>query len=264
MSWLALEGKVVVVTGAGGGIGKSIAEAFAGVGAKVALLDINAEAVATSARAAGGLGQAIGLACDVTSDASVVDALAAVSQTLGTPDVLVNNAAFLSPGNLDAVDITAWQRMLEVNLTGYLRCAQVFGKPMLERGSGALVHIGSISGNHQQAYSNAYSASKAGVSMLSRQLAYEWGPQGVRSNVVAPGLVRTALSEAFYADPKTKAAREKVVPLRRIGRTQDISEAVLFFASERASYISGQEVIVDGGYAQTLMSHVPRPGYSDD
>ena len=154
--------------------------------------------------------------------------------------------------------------MLDVNLTGYLRCAQAFGAGMLARGSGALVHVGSISGSHQQAFSNAYSASKAGVSMLSRQLAYEWGPRGVRSNVVSPGLVRTPLSESFYADPKTKAARESVVPLRRIGRVEDIADAVLYFASDRAGYVTGQEVIVDGGYAQTLMNHVPRPGYAHD
>ena len=100
--------------------------------------------------------------------------------------------------------------------------------------------------------------------MLSRQLAYEWGPRGVRSNVVSPGLVRTPLSESFYADPKTKAARESVVPLRRIGRVEDIADAVLYFASDRAGYVTGQEVIVDGGYAQTLMNHVPRPGYAHD
>lgn len=260
MSWLGLEGKTAVVTGAGGGIGKAIAAAFAGVGANVALLDINAEAVTASADEIGG----VGIACDVTSDASVRSAWEAVNDRFGPTDILVNNAAFLSPGNLDEVDIGAWQRMLDVNLTGYLRCAQVFGKDMLAQGKGAIVHVGSISGSNQQAFSNAYSASKAAVSMLSRQLAFEWGPRGVRSNVVAPGLVRTPLSEAFYADPKTKAAREQVVPLRRIGRVEDIAEAVLFFASDRAGYISGQEVIVDGGYAQTLMSHVPRPGYSDD
>ena len=155
-----------------------------------------------------------------------------------------------------------WQRMLDVNLTGYLRCAQAFGRPMLERGHGALVHIGSIAGQHAQGFSNAYSPTKAGVSMLSRQLAFEWGPRGVRSNVVAPGLVRTPLSEAFYADEQTKAAREAVVPMRRIGRVEDIAEVVLFLASDRAGYVSGQEIIDDGGFAQTLMSHVPRPGYS--
>lgn len=260
MGWLGLEGRVAVVTGAAGGIGKAIAQGFAMQGAQVALLDLNAAAVTASAAEIGGLG----IACDVTDADSVAAAVEQVARDLGVADVLVNNAAFLSPGNLDMVDIAMWQKMLEVNLTGYLRCAQAFGAAMLARGSGALVHVGSISGNHQQAFSNAYSASKAGVSMLSRQLAFEWGPRGVRSNVVAPGLVRTALSEAFYADPKTKAAREAVVPLRRIGRVEDIADAVLFFASDRAGYVSGQEVIVDGGYAQTLMSHVPRPGYADD
>lgn len=260
MSWLELNGKVAAVTGAGGGIGKAIAAALAGQGARVALLDINADTVLAAAAETGG----IGIACDVTDDASIAAAVARVEAELGPADILVNNAAYLSPGNLDSVDIAAWSRMLDVNLTGYLRCAQAFGRGMLDRGKGALVHVGSISGHNQQAWSNAYSASKAGVSMLSRQLAFEWGPRGVRSNVVAPGLVRTPLSEAFYTDPKTKAAREAVVPLRRIGRVDDIAEAVLFFASDRAGYVTGQEVIVDGGYDQTLMSHVPRPGYTND
>ena len=260
MSWLGLEGKIAVVTGAGGGIGKAIAAAFAEQGARVAVLDIDPMGAKSCADEIGGLP----IACDVTDAAAVAQAVDQVETGLGIVDVLVNNAAFLSPGNLDGVDIGAWQKMLDVNLTGYLRCSQAFGRAMLARGAGALVHVGSISGHNQQAFSNAYSASKAGVSMLSRQLAFEWGPRGLRSNVVSPGLVRTALSEAFYADPETKAAREKVVPLRRIGRVEDIAEAVLFFASDRASYISGQEVIVDGGYNQTLMSHVPRPGYSDD
>ena len=260
--WLGIDGKIAVVTGAAGGIGKAIAAAFREAGCKVAVLDINRDAARAVAAELGKDALAIG--CDVTSADSVSAAAAVVAEAFGDADILVNNAAYLSPGSLDEVDVAAWQRMLDVNLTGYLRCAQAFGAPMLARGSGALVHIGSISGNHQQAFSNAYSASKAGVSMLSRQLAYEWGPRGVRSNVVSPGLVRTALSEAFYTDEKTRAAREKVVPLRRIGRVDDIADAVLYFASERASYVTGEEIIIDGGYAQTLMSHVPRPGFNDD
>jgi NAD(P)-dependent dehydrogenase (short-subunit alcohol dehydrogenase family) len=258
--WLGLHGKIAVVTGAAGGIGRAIAEAFIANGAQVGILDINHDAAQTTASDLGP--QAIAAQCDVTRDADVHAALDLVTRHIGAPDILVNNAAFLSAGALDSVSIAEWQRMLDVNLTGYLRCAQVFGAPMLDRGHGAIVHIGSISGNHQQAFSNAYSAGKAGVSMLSRQLAFEWGPRGVRSNVVAPGLVRTALSEHFYADPDTKARREAVVPLRRIGHVSDIANAVMFFASNRAGYISGQEVIIDGAYSQTLMSHIPRPGYS--
>ena len=98
--------------------------------------------------------------------------------------------------------------------------------------------------------------------MLSRQLAQEWGPRGVRSNCVSPGLVRTPLSEAFYADPDVKARRESMVPLRRIATPQDMADAALFLASPRASYVTGQEILVDGGLSQALMGLVPRPGYA--
>lgn len=260
MNWLGLEGKVAVVTGAGGGIGKAIAAAFGEAGARVALLDLNGETVAAAARETGGKA----IVCDVTSDDSVARAVAEVEAAYGSADILVNNAAYVTPGSLDTVAIADWQRMLDVNLTGYLRCAQRFGAAMLERGSGAVVHVGSISGHHQQAFSNAYSATKAAVSMLSRQLAYEWGPRGVRSNVVAPGLVRTPLSEAFYAHEPTRIAREAVVPLGRIGHVRDIADMALFLSSDRAGYVTGQEIIVDGGFSQTLMSHIPRPGYSND
>jgi NAD(P)-dependent dehydrogenase (short-subunit alcohol dehydrogenase family) len=98
--------------------------------------------------------------------------------------------------------------------------------------------------------------------MLSRQLAYEWGPRGVRSNLVSPGLVRTPLSAAFYADQETLTAREALVPIGRIGDPADIADAILFLSSPRASYITGQEIVLDGGLSQVLMGQVPRPGYS--
>jgi NAD(P)-dependent dehydrogenase (short-subunit alcohol dehydrogenase family) len=109
--------------------------------------------------------------------------------------------------------------------------------------------------------SGAYSASKAGVAMLSRQLAFEWGPRGIRSNTVSPGLIRTALSESFYQAPGVKERREAIVPLRAIGRPLDIANVVVFLASFRAGYITGQDIVVDGGLSQTLMGYVPRPGY---
>lgn len=249
--WLGLRGRTVVVTGAGGGIGRALAQGFAEAGARLVLLDRDAE---EGAQAIAG---ARAVACDVTDG----DAVARTARGIEA-DVLVNNAAILRPGPLDSVSIAEWQQMLDVNLTGYLRCAQAFGRGMLERGHGALVHVASIAGTQPQPASGAYSASKAAILMLSRQLAQEWGPRGVRSNVVSPGLVRTPLSEAFYADEPTRLRREEMVPLRRIGQVRDIADAAVYLASDRAAYVTGQEILVDGGLSQTLMGLVPRPGYA--
>ena len=261
-SWLGLEDSVCVVTGAGSGIGRATAQELSLVGAKVALLDVDpsaAETVAEDIRTTGGTAVAIG--CDVTSDRDVKAAAAKVDDQLGMCDVLVNNAGILRPGSLDTLAIDDWEHLMNVNVTGYLRCAQAFGQHMLDRGQGAIVHIASIAASEPQANSGAYSPGKAAVAMLSRQLAYEWGPRGVRSNTVSPGLVRTALSEAFYQAPGVLEKRNAVVPARRIGQPSDIARAVVFLASPKADYINGQELLVDGGLAQTLMGFVPRPGF---
>ncbi|MEI4485984.1 SDR family oxidoreductase [Frigidibacter sp. MR17.14] len=253
MTWLGLEGARVVVTGAGGGIGQALATAFAEAGARLALLD--------RTEAPGPEG-ALHLACDMARPDEVAAAARAVTARLGGVDVLVNTAAILRPGALETVAVEDWRAMLEVNLTGYLVAAQEFGRAMLAAGQGAIVHVASIAASHPQPASGAYSPGKAAVAMLSRQLAAEWGPRGVRSNVVSPGLVRTPLSEAFYADPEVRARREAMVPLRRIAAPQDMAGAVLFLASPRAAYVTGQEIVVDGGLSQSLMGLVPRPGYA--
>lgn len=259
MNWLGLEGKTAVITGAGGGIGQALARAFAGQGVRVVLLDREEERTAPLAAE---LGQgAFTIACDL-SQAEEIAAAALKVEAQGGADILVNNAGILRPGPLESVSQADWSAMLAVNLTGYLAAAQAFGKGMIERGQGALVHVASIAGTQPQPASGAYSASKAAILMLSRQLAYEWGPKGVRSNTVSPGLVRTPLSEAFYSDAEVKARREAMVPLRRIAEPKDMAEAALFLASPRAAYISGQDILVDGGLSQSLMGLVPRPGYA--
>ena len=263
MDWLGLAGKVVVVTGGSGGIGRACLAAFYEAGARVVSLDYaepDAKRAAAQIDASGT--RAMGLGCDVSHATSVQAAALIVAEQWGGADVLVNNAGILRPGPLEDLALADWTRMLEVNLNGCLLAAQAFGGQMIAKGAGALVHVASISASQPQPFSGAYSPGKAAVAMLSRQLAYEWGPKGLRSNVVSPGLVLTPLSEAFYADDLVKAAREALVPSGRIGRPQDMADAALFLASDRAAYINGQEIVVDGGLSQTLMGSVPRPGYS--
>ncbi len=262
MSWLGLEGKLAVITGAAGGMGRAMAESFTAAGARVALLDLSAEAtkaLADEINAKGG--RAAGFACNTADQAQVEATAAAVASQCGDADILVNNAGILRPGPLDSITLQQWNELLAVNLTGYLLCAQAFGKAMRARKSGAMIHIASIAASNPQPRSGAYSASKAGVALLSRQIALEWGPDGIRSNIISPGLIRTNMSEAFYQAPGVAERRAAIVPSRRIGTGQDIADATLFLASPRASYVNGAEILVDGGVDQIMMDFVPRPGF---
>jgi len=261
-NWLQLDGKICVVTGAAGGIGASIAQTFIAAGARVGLLDRDADktiALAEQLRAGGA--DVVAIACDIGDPASVAHAAERVQRDLGPADVLVNNAGLLRAGGIETIDLDAWNAMLQVNLTGYMLCSQTFGRAMLARGSGSLVHVASIAARHPQTHSGAYSASKAAVAMLARQLAAEWGPRGVRSNTVCPGMIRTPLSESFYANGDIEARRSAMTASRRIGRPDDIANVVAFLASPRAAYVNGAELVVDGGLDAMLMDLVPRPGY---
>jgi glucose 1-dehydrogenase len=261
-NWLDLDGKMAVVTGAAGGIGKATADLLVALGANVAYLDLDQDACQANAVSTDPSGEtAIGLTCDVADVSSVTAARDTVVDKWGGCDILVNNAGILRPGDLKDIDLEDWSKTLRVNLDGYLICAQHFGALMEARGGGALVHVASIAGLHPQPHSGAYSPSKAAVAMMSQQFAFEWGPAGIRSNVVSPGLIRTPLSESFYQSPGLVERREAVIPTRRIGMPIDIANAVAFLASPRASYVNGQEIVVDGGFTRTLMSHVPRPGF---
>ncbi|MGA1660480.1 MAG: SDR family NAD(P)-dependent oxidoreductase [Candidatus Nanopelagicales bacterium] len=256
--WLGLAGRVATVTGAGSGIGRACALSLADAGVTVWALDVDEAALAdTLAEANGGAGHVQAIPCDVTDPESV----AAAAEQAGVIDILVNAAGIGRPGTLIDVDMADWQRVLDINLTGYLRTARAFAPAMIARGRGSLVHIASVSARNPQPSSGAYSASKAGVLLMSQQLAYELGPSGVRSNTVSPGLVRTPMTEAYYQAPGVAERRDAAIPLRRVARADDIADVALFLASDRARYITGADIVVDGGFTQTLMGTVPRPGY---
>ena len=260
--WLGLSGRVCVVTGGGGGIGRATAISLARAGARVAAIDRDEDGLeVTRAELLKLAHDHLVASCDTTSAESVTAASEAVEKTLGPCSVLVNTAAVLRPGGLDTLSLAEWNAVLAVNLTGYFLCAQIFGRQMRAHRRGSLVHVASIAGSHAQGQSGAYSVSKAGVIMLSQQLANEWGPHGIRSNVVSPGMVITPMSQSFYDTPGITERRAAVVPSRRIGMPQDIADAILFLASDRSSYVNGDEITVDGGYVRMLMNLVPRPGF---
>jgi NAD(P)-dependent dehydrogenase (short-subunit alcohol dehydrogenase family) len=260
--WLGLSGRVCVVTGGGGGIGRAVAVSLARAGARVAIIDLDERGLEGTAAELRQLARDHLMArCDTSNAESVTAASESIEKSLGPCEVLVNAAAVLRPGGLENLSLAEWNAVLSVNLTGYFLCAQIFGRQMRKLGRGSLVHVSSIAGSHAQGQSGAYSVSKAGVIMLSRQLASEWGPQGIRSNVVSPGMVITPMSQAFYDTPGVTERRTAVVPSRRIGMPQDIADAILFLACDRSSYVNGDEITVDGGYANMLMNLVPRPGF---
>jgi NAD(P)-dependent dehydrogenase (short-subunit alcohol dehydrogenase family) len=210
-----LEGRICVVTGGGSGIGQGVALALAGERAKVAILDVNEsgnqetlELISKS----GGTGLALN--CDVSSLASIEAARDAIRARFGDPQVLVNVAGIIRRGGMESLSLEDWNGVLAINLTGYFLCSQIFGRAMLDQREGALVHVTSVMSDFPSPYSGAYSVTKAGVRMLSRQLAVEWGPGGVRSNCVAPSLIITPMSQGTYDMPGVMERRCAAGPNR--------------------------------------------------
>jgi NAD(P)-dependent dehydrogenase (short-subunit alcohol dehydrogenase family) len=259
--FLGLDGRVCVVTGGGSGIGRAIAMSFAAYGGRVAVLDRNAEAAEACAAEIIELGaEAFAIGCDVSDPATVQAAAERSAAALGACNILVNNAGVLRPGALDTLTLAEWNGMLAINLTGYFLCAQSFGLQMRAAGGGAMVHTASIAATHPTSFGGAYSVAKAGIVSLSQQLAIEWGNRGIRSNSVSPGLTMTPMTQVAYNKPGTAERRHLAIPAGRVAEPQDIANAVLFLASPRSAYITGVDLLVDGGLSSNLMSLIPRSG----
>jgi len=232
-----------VVTGAAGGIGRCIATRLEADGWDVVGVDV-----------AAGSGPLPIELCDV-SDRHAVESLGAA---VGAVDLLVNNAGIWRFAPLEDVDPAEFERVLQVNLLGPFHLTQQFGRGMIKRGHGAIVNVVSIAAAHPSPYVGAYPSSKAALVALTRQTAYEWGPRGVRTNAVGPGMIQTEAA-GMYHDPEVVRGRSAAVPLRRLGTGEDIAQAVAWLGSDQAAYVNGQVLYVDGGLSTSLMGILPRP-----
>jgi len=246
---LPLAGRVAVVTGGTSGIGLALVRGLAEAGADVVPMSRRAEQVDAAAAEVEALGRrAVRVTADVSDRASLEAALAQTLTELGKIDILVNCAGITKrTPTLDVTD-EEWGAIVETNLTGSWRACQVFGRHMLERGYGRIVNIASLASFVGLFEVAAYTASKAGVAGLTRALAVEWGRRGVNVNAIAPGVYRTALNSALLDG--TDRGKEFLLrtPLGRFGRTEELSGACVFLASEAASYINGEVLTVDGGF----------------
>ncbi|WP_394680246.1 SDR family NAD(P)-dependent oxidoreductase [uncultured Comamonas sp.] len=258
-----------LVTGAARGIGRAIALRLAqdaqdqGRIAQLTLLDQHAaelDALAAELQALGAQVQV--LAGDLSGLDFAAQAVAAAAQHWGGLDGLVSNAGAAFPGALSDYPVAEWDRTFALNARAPLLLAQAALAPLRASG-GSIVVITSVSASHATPPLGAYSASKAAALMLVRQLATEWGPLGVRTNALSPGLIATPGTALAYADPAAKAHREQRVPLRRIGEPGDIAGAVSFLLSDAAAYINGAELVVDGGLAHTMMASLPQQAWQD-
>jgi NAD(P)-dependent dehydrogenase (short-subunit alcohol dehydrogenase family) len=245
---LDLAGRIAVVVGGTSGIGRALAHGLAEAGADVVASSRRREQVEQVAGEVEARGRrTLRVTSDVTERASLEALREAVLRAFGRVDVVVNCAGRTKRTPTMELSEEEWAAILETNLTGTLRGCQVFARPMLERGSGRIVNIGSLTSFVGMYEVAAYSASKAAVAGLTRALALEWGPRGVNVNAIAPGVFRTDLNAALLETPRGAELLART-PMRRFGRVEELAGACVFLASDAASFVNGEVLVVDGGF----------------
>jgi len=249
MNLFDLSGKVAIVTGSSRGIGRAIAEAIAEAGGRVVISARNpepCEEVAAAIRAKGG--EAIAQTARISDKAQLENLVAKTREAWGRVDILVCNAA-INPhyGSLEKLTDEVFERMMINNVLSNLWLSRMVAPEMRERRGGSIIYIISVAAVRATTVLGMYGVTKAADYALCRNLAAEWGPDNVRVNCIAPGLVKTEFARVLYEDPQRRAAREAATPLRRLGEPEDIAGVAVMLASRAGAFITGQTIVVDGG-----------------
>lgn len=255
-----LVGKAALITGAGSGIGRAIAKLFATEGARVALLDKDGgstKQAASEIRSEGA--EAVAIEVDLSDANKAEEAVIDAAGRLGRLDILVNDAATYVPRDFFEITHEEWRKVLDVNLTAYFICARTAAREMrCRRGGGSIVNIASVHQRISESHSGAYAASKGGVAQLTRNLAIEFAPYGIVVNSISPGFIRTAMSIVDGVDETATEhfqnyyVASRRIPLGRAGLPEEVAAAALFLAARECAYMTGVDLVVDGGLTVTL------------
>ncbi|OLB98248.1 MAG: hypothetical protein AUH30_08315 [Candidatus Rokubacteria bacterium 13_1_40CM_68_15] len=260
---MRLDDKVAIVTGAGRGIGQAIALAYAREGAHVVVNDIDPATASTTAAEAAKLGsKSLAIPGDIAKRDDIARIVETTVRERGRVDVVVNNAMRIVPGKLEALTEEAWDTTMNIGLKGAFLLSQAAARHMIGRKSGCFVNIASVAGLFSYNWAGAYSVVKAGLIMLTRLMALEWAPYGVRANAIAPGYIRTPGTEGMYADPEIYEGRRKGVPMGRVGTGEDVAGVAVFLASDEARYTTAALLTCDGGQAVGYYLSVPGRRFS--
>lgn len=248
-----LTGRTAIITGGTRGIGYAIAAALGAAGADIVLSSEDADDVRRAEQELGRRGaSAIGFACDVADDAAQAMLVERAVDRFGRLDILVCNAGVAGrPGPLADADMADFDRVMAINLRSMVVLAGLSLPRIAAGGGGSVILLSSIAGLRGNGAIGAYALAKAGVAQLARNLAVEWGPRGVRVNAISPGLIRTGFSDALIADAAFMARRMAMTPLRRPGEPHEVAGAALFLASDAGGFVTGHNLVIDGG---TLVS----------
>ena len=254
MTSFSLEGRQALVTGASRGIGAALAVGLAEAGADVVVAARRVEDLAETARSVEALGRrSLPVACDVSQVRSIDAAFSAIASAGWQPDILLNNAGFESVKPSAEVDEATWDSIVDTNLKGAFFIAQAFAKPLLAREApGAIVNVCSLTSGIGIPTATPYTSSKSGLLGMTRALAAEWAPHGIRVNGIGPGYFRTAMTDGFYQDKGWHDGMLAKIPMGRFGKLDDLIGATVFLASGAAAYVTGQLLYIDGGFMASI------------